>query len=459
MVLQDDAAHGHVAVLRVAAPVQDDADVVRGDAGEVGLVEDIVLAGLQLDILVHEHDAVVGIGTLFVEAVDLHLHRNVGGGAENAGEVIGLVLGQGDGGRRDHENLGLPTVGGGRRERPCVLVSGLFQDRIRNRGPSRGIVIGEGQSAVGVRRLPKVGIGVVVEAVEDRLASLGGQDKLPGNRAAAIPGLRVPDQRHGIVVQADQVESRVLDIVIVRDIREQGTGRKGQQQVIAPDAEAIGGLLRLDGNIVIGTFLIIAERRGRDAGIHIHGTRLARIELVCSVGGEGQTVVIQAEILLLIRGSLIPFRRIVHGRATGQMGLGGVVDPPDFGGSAGNIPDIPVEIDDAVLDMEGLLHIIRRHAGGIHHVHPDGIIARRDENLLVVVLGLINGPFPVLVLEHPHRDDRLPVQGKGHLVGLLVHGYRRTVGGSRRRSIGLGRMHDLFRSAREHEGGRHEDIC
>ena len=450
MVLEDDAAGGDLGVVRVAAPVEDDPDIVRVDAIEGALPEDDVFTGLEGDVRVYEHDPVVGIGPVFIKAMDLDLDGHVSGGAEDAGEVILHRGAQGDGRRGNEEHLGLPAVGRCGREGPGIFGTGLLEDRIRNLGPAWSIVIAEGQSAVGVRGFPEVGFRRIVESVEHGGGRLGGQGEVPGDLAV------VADQVERIVVSALDPETRILHEVGVRDIRETGSGREDQEEVVSGDLEGIGRLLRVYRNGIVLAVVGVerAVRGGGHAGVDIQGSALARIEGIAVLVRESHAVVIKTDGGLLVRGGRPPFRTGRAGRAATEMCGDGVVDAPLLGRGSRQEADVPVEIDDGVVHVESLFHIVGRDAGRIHDLQADLVVPGGGEDLRQAVLGRIGREFAVLVLQDPDRDDPLRPgrEGEGDLVGLLVDGNDRFEAG-RKRGVRLGRMVDFLDRAGENQNG------
>ena len=288
---------------------------------------------------------------------------------------------------------------------------------------------------------------------------LAGKDELPGDGTAAIAGRRVPHQREGVVVDGLYVEAAVRDVVVVGDVREQGTVFQLEDEGVAFHLKLVRRGLCLDGHAVVGIFLECAVRAGGDAGVHIHGAGCTRIEGIVPVAGEAQAVVVHAEVLLLVGLGRPPLGGVLHGSAAGHVRGLVVVEAPHLGAAAGNLADVLVEVHDGVVHVEGLFHVVRRDAVGVHRVEADGVVAGAGEDALIGIAGLVFGPLALFVGQDPHGDDPLFVHGEGDLVGGLVH--RDDRGISRRAGdAGLGGVFEAFLgTGGQHQGGRGQEIC
>ena len=115
------------------------------------------------------------------------------------------------------------------------------------------------------------------------------------------------------------------------------------------------------------------------------------------------------------------------------MGLHGTVDVPGSGGgvigAAGKDGYILAEVHDGVVDVEGLLYIVGRNAGGVHHLHAHFVVAGTGEDTGERVTGKTVGEFTGLgVGKEPYRDDTLGIYGEGNLIELLVYLNHRLIG-------------------------------
>ena len=225
MLLEHDVAHGEFGAGLVATEVEHDLHAGEVDAWHVGLVEHIVLIGLELDDLVEIEFAIIGL------LANLHGHvAMVFRRVEHTREVI---VGGGVGGHVGVEEvLALPLVGG------CLGQSegeGTSADRLHGVGnlvPSRSIPISVGI----VGGAEHVAIAVVLEALELLLGSgfLGDEDEMP------CDGTVVIDQFHVLRLEVYDLELRCVPLVIVGDIGELGVAGQHEEHIVALNGEVIG---------------------------------------------------------------------------------------------------------------------------------------------------------------------------------------------------------------------------
>ena len=452
VVLEDDAGEGNGRAVRVAAKVEDHLDTVRSvDAREVGAVEDQLLAGLDVLALGEEEVAVV----THIGELEGHV-RDVLGRVHDDGEVIVLVGGKDNRGRRDDVELGLPLVGGCTREDERILAAIEARLRIGDLGPAGSIVEAELMGAVG--REPDVGIGVVLEAVEHHGTRLGGDDVVPCDAALVV------DEFEALAGGVEHLEFRSAPESVVVDVREQGVLRKDKVEVVAAGLELIGRALLADGGVVVlGVVALLADERfDGNALVDIGRAVFARIVGVCPVAAEGHDVFVDTEGSLLADTGMPPLQTVGSGRAAAHIVLDRAVDMPVLGvlsgGTAGEEGDVLVVVGKRVVDMEGLLGVVGRHAGRVHDMHADGIVAGLGEDFLETVAGVVFAPGLIRSLENPDRDDTLGIHGESDLVDLLVHGDDGLVRGSLG-NLTLGRMVDLFLGAGENQRGGRENVC
>ena len=305
----------------------------------------------------------------------------------------------------------------------------------------------DGEVGVVVDGLPEVGVSLVLVAVEGLLGRAGGEGEVPGD--AAVVG----NEFHRLGGHALDLEAGIVDEVVVGKIRPEGSGREHDEQVVTLDFELEVADLEFGRSDVVGlgTVPVRSILRLGDAPVDVYGASIAGVEDVAAVGAEGQAVVIDAEVLLLVRLCAPPLGTGGTGRAAAHVAFLGVVDAPllrGVGKSASHERDVLVEVHDGVVDVEGLLDIVGGDAAGVHQEHPDGVVAGGGVGFLQAVTGGIDVPLAFLVLELPDGDDGLGTfgDGEGNEVGLLVHGddrlYRTGL-----HYAGLGGMYDLFRGA------------
>ena len=387
-----------------------------------------------------------------------HLHREgTVGGTLDVGEEGVLLLRIGRDGS-DQLDLALPfSAADAVRDGQGQLAVGKGRIRIQGTGP---VSSGE-PGAVQVETLEEVraiGIAALIAAAGIVVtAGLVGDDELPGDGAAAVAGRGVPHQRDGLGGEFLDDEMGVLHEVVVGDVREVCTRFEHQADVLTHHFEAVRGLLDgcRSGVVRRGVALGVDVRLGRHADVDIDGAGRAGIEGVVTVRGEGELVVIDAEVGLVVLRGLPPAGGVVDALAAGHMGLRVAVDVP---GSLGEDGVVLVEADQRVVDVESLLDIVRGHAGRVHDVHADGVVAGFSKDLLVAVAGVVLAPALVRSLEDPDGNDGLGVHGEGNLVGLLV--YRDDgLKGRRIDDLTLGRVVDFLLGAGENQDGGRENVC
>ena len=454
MVFHHDAGNGNLRIGCVTTEVEDHLDAVRGvDTRQVGEVVNR-FTSLEFLALGEEEVTVIGhVGELESET------RKIIVGVDNHGEVVVLGSLQDNGVGGVDEELGLPLVGGGFRQREDVLGAVLYGLGIGNLTPAGGIPEAEGMVLVG--GFPEVAVGVVLEAGELHGASLAGEDELPGDGTASVAGRRVPYQGHGAGIHALYIELGVLDEVVVGDVRERRSGGQVQEQVVTFHGEGISGLHRIYGNLIVGVMTGLAIGSIRHTDIHVHGTGFTGIESVRTFGIEGNTVVVHAKLCLFIGLGRPPSGSIADAFTAGHMTLGAVVDAPDTVAfrTSGNELNVLVEVDERIVDMEGFFHIVGSNTRSVHDLHPDFIVASVGENALQAIPGITVGIILRLaVVEEPNGNDTLGIYREGDLVGLLVYSDDRLIHGSGGRSLGLGRMMNRFLGAGSQGQNRREYI-
>ena len=141
VVFQGDTVDGDHGIIRIAAEIQHDADVIGNYAGDICCIEDCLLSCLQGQIVIQQHHSVIGVGTILVHTMNLHFCGDVHVGVQYCREVIGLVCGQGDIRCRNNEYLCLPAFGSSGRKHPGVFGAAAFHGRIGNRAPARSVIV------------------------------------------------------------------------------------------------------------------------------------------------------------------------------------------------------------------------------------------------------------------------------------------------------------------------------
>ena len=220
VVLEDDAADGYVGSVLATAEVKHQTDTFSVDALDVGKVEDLLFAGLQRNVGIYEDSTVV------TNLVELYLGSEVLGGVEKAGEVVVLVCSCDDRCGGNHEYLCLPAFRSSGRKVPAVLVTALCHLGICNLCPAGSVVVGNFKTSFCIGGFPKVGLGIVVEALEHHRAGLGGKDEVP------CDGTVVVHKFQGFAADSEDLHLGCCPEVIVGDVREECVFRKYQEYVV-----------------------------------------------------------------------------------------------------------------------------------------------------------------------------------------------------------------------------------
>ena len=407
MLLEHDVADGNLSTCLVAAEVKDEFYAGEVETRHVALVEHIVLVGLELYHFIEVEFAVVGF------LADLHRHVVVVlSGGEHAREVVvGGRVGSHVG---VEEILALPLVGGrlGECKGEGTAVDSLYG--VGNLVPARSIPVGI--SIVGGAE--HIAVAVVLESLEIFFCSgfLGDEDIMPRNGPVVI------DEFHVLGLEVHNLELRRIPLVIIGDVGELGVGRQHEEHVVALHGEVVGGLLLVGGHHHVfrgGT--VVGLRECLDFLVDIHRATFSRIIDIGSVGHEGHHIVIYTVVGLVVGSSRPPLGAVGSRGATSQMGGFGTGDKPLFAFCIGSCHtcDITGEVDNGVVEMEGLLSLSVTDAVTVAHAVLHGIVAGVSIDLGKWITCGIG-----LSVNNPNRILRGVVEFEFHLVDFLVNLHR-----------------------------------
>ena len=332
MVLEHDARDVDGSSCLAAAEVKEQVNTLHVDAGHIALPEDIVLSSLQVDAVGKVEDIVI--------AVHHELHGNtvqVLVTVEDAREVI-VVIGRGRdvGGLEGH--LGLPLVGCCLGQVYGIVITVGLKAGISNLAPSGSVP----EEHVIIHVLPHVEVTVRIKSAEFLLLVFAGEDEAPSD--AAIGGLI--DEDHLLGRQRLDAETRVLVLGIRTDIGESGVGSELDIGLLAHVAVGISPVILLksptsglvtDGGIPVGTSRAPLGCTCVHVGHTVFTGIIVERATLAVLGGEGNTVVIYTEVLLLAGLCRPPSCTGSTGGATSHVGHLAIVDAPLLLGNAAEI--------------------------------------------------------------------------------------------------------------------------
>ena len=453
MILQHDVADVDGGGAGSMAEVEHELHGLQVLTLEVALPEHVGLAGLQADVG-HVDDG-VGVGLvreLHGDAVDVGISQ------EDAREVVVV------GGRRAHVGgvqmqLCLPAVGACVGHGDGVVVVAALIHSLHLRSAVRAPAGSEVEGSVGRDTLPQVEVARSVEArlLYQPLFGRAGEHVAPGNRAVG----RLVEQHHLRVCELFYAEQGVLILRVAADV---GEGRVGSQpDVLASrgdDALGVGPVERLevpgsrlvaDGHVDVG--IVVLGAPGGASLVHVGktvGTGVVGIgAALASVGREGDAVVVDAEVLLVVHSGAPPCGCVGSGRAAAHVAYLLAVDAPIFARDAAEV-GTPVYL--GLIEREGLADARLADAVAVANAQLDGVGA----GFGVGVAHLLQGGVARAV-DDPHGVSALCGGVAGHhLVGFLVDGHLELSAADGGNAVGIGTGKLVGRAGREQDKGDSE---
>ena len=297
----------------------------------------------------------------------------------------------------------------------------LHQGRLIIAPAGIGIVV-EGHG--GRDAFPEVEVAVGIEAalLHQALVGLAGEHETPGNAAV---GLLVVDHhlRGGELLYA---EEGILILCVAADVGESRVG--SQADVLAASSDGailsspVGNLevpgrgLVANGHVHVGSIVLGAP--GGAFLVHVGQAVVTGVvgvgAALAGLGGEGDAVVIDAEIFLIANGSTPPTGGIGAGRAAAHVAHLAAVDAPLLAGDAAEVC-APVYL--GLVEGEGLLHASLADAVAIAQAQLHGVGAGFGVSIAHLAQGGVAG-----AVDNPDGISACGgSEGGHHLVGLLVN--------------------------------------
>ena len=363
-----------------------------------------------------------GVGELDGDA------RAVAVGLEQAVEVIlsgGRCAHRGGYGELTLPLLGADALGDG--QCPCAGLVG-----VGGVGNLRPVVVGEPLRHFGQRRAvldgrPQVG-GRCGIPVHGRLVARGlfvlavGQDEAPCDGVGRI----VVDQHHLLGSERFDAEARVGILVVGRHVGERRVWRQHQIVGLADVAVGVGPTARLEvprrglrSDFDVGVLVVRSAPQGHalvDVGQAVVAGAVGVGTAGARVGREGEAVVVEAEVLLLVGSGGPPAGSVGAQLAAAEVRLLFACNAPFL---AGDALEVGRPVDLGLVEGEGLDDAALADAVAVAQPQLDAVGAGFGVAVSDLVEGRVGG-----AVDEPHGVEALRRrQSCGHLVGFLVHGH------------------------------------
>ena len=340
MVLQHDVGDVDMGLTRSMSEVEHEFHRIHVQTRQVALPEDVILTGLQVDVVcVDDSHFIIFVGQFDHHTVDITV------GIEDTGEVVVDSGGSHKASMEMYLSLpfGIAFLWNG----DIVVVVAHLEER----SEGIGLLIAPTWIRIVVERhvrcdaLPHVEVAVGIETIEFLLGLFAGEDVTPGNTAF----WSLVDEHHLLGSQRLDAEPWVFVLRVTADIRESGVGIQldvGLLESVSIDIkpfinlETPSSCLVADGGIEVGIRGSPLGSTRIDVSKSISTCIIGEGTALSVVGGEGDTVVVHTEILLLVGLSRPPFCTSCSSGTASQVGHFLVGETPFLASDAAEVGGI-----------------------------------------------------------------------------------------------------------------------